>query len=69
MTEERKNVIPVVSDEEVLASIKNCDGSEASIVETLKMHTRLLADIRVFLRKIYKKLPRNNDKQVLTGEE
>ena len=69
MSEERKNVIPVVSDEEVLASIKNCDGSEKSIVETLKMHTRLLADIRVFLRKIYKKLPRNTDKQVLTGEE
>ncbi|MGD2071870.1 MAG: hypothetical protein PVG65_00065 [Candidatus Thorarchaeota archaeon] len=68
MPEERKNSIPVVSDEEILKCTKECDGSEKSIINTLQMNLRVLADIRVFLRKIYKKLPEKTDKQVLSGE-
>ncbi len=69
MAEVRKNLIPVISDEEVLKVLKELNENDAdSIVKGLKTQIHLLADIRVFLRKIYKKLPSQTDTQVLTKE-
>ena len=65
MNEERKRLIPIVSDQKVLDCIKGCDGSENSVLGVLKLILHLLADIRVFLRIIYKKLPKYTDEEIL----
>ncbi|MHA2013329.1 MAG: hypothetical protein ACTSWG_13245 [Candidatus Helarchaeota archaeon] len=64
MIRERKNLIPIVNDESILKCIETGNEKEIS-----KMTLKVMADIRVFLRKIYKKLPKNTDVQVLTGGE
>jgi len=69
MIEEKKNQIPPISDKKLLKAIEDCDGSSEGTINALKTTLHAIADLRVFMRRIYSKLPKNTDKEILNGKD